>query len=95
MRYDEVPVYDGPHTGCVLCLKKFRPGDVFTLADGGQLAFCYSDRDGGCLYEYMFFKMKPPRALFGNPYVFRGHASVPATRRPDPPPRRWWQFWKQ
>ena len=93
MQYHELQVYVGAKESCDHCGRKFRPGEVLTLADGGKLLFCYSDDDGGCLQNYMFFKMKPMRTLFGEPAVFLGHIPDPEENRPDPP-RRWWQFWK-
>ena len=94
MKYNELPVYDGVWDKCCSCARAFQPGEVFTLADDGNLAFCYSDGDGGCLQEYRFYKMQPSRTLFGDPHVFRVRVAEPVAAAPVPRPRRWWQFWR-
>jgi hypothetical protein len=88
MRYEELKAYTGPKTACEHCKRAFKPGQVITTTDK-ELAFCYTDGDGGCGLLHMFTS-GDPEMMFGEPCVYR----------PEPRPEpvhlpRWWQFWKQ
>lgn len=83
MEYAELDIYVGRKNGCDHCERAFQPGEVFTLSDQGRLAFCYSDGDGGCMQEYMFFKMEPKRMLIGRPVVFLKASPAMPVARPE------------
>ena len=94
MYYHELPAYTGPLTSCKTCLRVFRPGEVITLADDGKLLFCYSGPESGCLQEHMFV-MKPPRALYGEPMVYRRRSAEPNVGRSDSPVSLWQKLWER
>lgn len=70
MQYLDLPVYSGRVERCASCERKFKIGEVITVTEE-SLVFCYSDGGGGCLIDYMMFKMKPPRVLLGMPQIYQ------------------------
>jgi len=71
MRHEELKLYVGPDTACDGCGRKFVAGEIITVAEGGRYVFCRSDMRLGCMREFVFRKLNPPRALTGVRMVYR------------------------
>ncbi len=73
MEYRELKLYVGEKACCDYCKQKFLIGEAITVAEGGTYAFHYTDADGGCMINYIFFKLSPQRMLSGTAMVYREH----------------------
>lgn len=68
MDYENLEVCKNHKSACDNCLREFRPGEVISVGNGGDLIFCYSDSGGGCAIAYVFSSGK---MLACSPMKFR------------------------